>query len=137
MIFKSATSNKNVKLRNATRYLIKWNGKCRSKIQAKVKDKLYPFWFADIVFEELPVVGTRLTLDFYNANKQIAIEVDGSQHYKFNKFFHNNSRIKFLNQLERDDIKEKFCEKNNIKLVRILDTDVLDKELFRKLGLIK
>ncbi len=135
MIFLS-TSGRSVKLKNSTKYLIKWDKNCRSKIQKRVKDLLNLYWFADIVFEEIPVVGTRLTIDFYNANKKIALEVDGNQHYKFNKFFHANSRQNFLAQLQRDDKKEYFCEINNIKLVRILESDKLNEELLRKLELI-
>jgi len=135
MIF-ITTQGKEQKIKNSSRYLIDWDKKCRSKIQKKVKDLLYPYWVADIVFEELPVVGTRMTLDFYNANKKIALEVDGHQHYKFNKFFHSNSRQNFLSQLQRDEKKEYFCEINQIKLVRIIDGDTLSEELLRKLELI-
>lgn len=135
MIFLS-TAGRSTKLKNSTKYLIKWDKKCRSKIQKRVKDLLNQYWFADIVFEEMPVIGTRLTIDFYNANKKIAVEVDGNQHYKFNKFFHGNSRQNFLSQLQRDDKKEYFCEINNIKLVRILETDKLDEDLLKKLELI-
>jgi very-short-patch-repair endonuclease len=135
MIFLS-TAGRSTKLKNSTKYLIKWDKKCRSKIQKRVKDLLSEHWFADIVFEEMPVIGTRLTIDFYNANKKIALEVDGNQHYKFNKFFHGNSRQNFLSQLQRDDKKEYFCEINNIKLVRILESDKLDEELLKKLELI-
>jgi len=135
MIFLS-TGGRSTKLKNSTKYLIKWDKKCRSKIQKKVKDLLRQYWVADIVFEEIPVVGTRLTIDFYNANKKIALEVDGNQHYKFNKFFHGNSRQNFLSQLQRDEKKEYFCDINNIKLVRILESDKLDEELLKKLELI-
>lgn len=135
MIFIS-TSGRQTKLKNSIKYLIKWNKPCKSKIQERVKALLHEHWFADIVFEEMPVIGTRLTIDFYNANKKIAIEVDGNQHYKYNKFFHNNSRQNFLSQLQRDSKKEYFCEINNIKLVRILESDKLDTELLTKLELI-
>jgi len=135
MIFLS-TGGRSTKLKNSTKYLIKWDKKCRSKIQKRVKDLLRQYWVADIVFEEIPVVGTRLTIDFYNANKKIALEVDGNQHYKFNKFFHGNSRQNFLSQLQRDEKKEYFCDINNIKLVRILESDKLDEELLKKLELI-
>ena len=135
MIFLS-TAGRSTKLKNSTKYLIKWDKKCRSKIQKRVKDLLRQYWVADIVFEEIPVVGTRLTIDFYNANKKIALEVDGNQHYKFNKFFHGNSRQNFLSQLQRDEKKEYFCDINNIKLVRILESDKLDEELLKKLELI-
>ena len=85
-----------------------------------VKNVLYDNWFADVVFEEFPVAGTRLTFDFFNATRNIAIEVDGNQHYKYNKFFHSNSRQNFLSQLKRDEKKEYFCDINNIELIRIL-----------------
>lgn len=134
MIFVS-TAGRSTKLKNSFRYLIKWETNCRSKFQKRVKDLLHPFWFADVVFEEMPVIGTRLTIDLYNANKKIAIEVDGNQHYKFNPHFHANDRSKFLKQLQRDEKKEYFCEINNIRLVRILESDILDESLLDKLNL--
>lgn len=135
MIFINLSGRK-VKFKNITRYLIKWDTDCRSKIQKRVKDILYPYWAADVVFEELPLIGSRMTFDFFNANKRIALEVDGDQHYKYNPFFHGGERRKFLEQLQRDDKKEEFCSYNNIKLVRILQSDKLDKELLMKLNLI-
>lgn len=84
----------------------------------------------------MPVIGTRLTIDFYNANKKIALEVDGQQHYKYVPHFHGGSRSKFLGQLQRDEKKELFCEINNIKLVRILQSDILSKSLLKELELI-
>jgi very-short-patch-repair endonuclease len=135
MIFLTTTGREQ-KLKNSTKYLIDWDKKCRSKLQKKVKDLLYPNWVSDVVFEELPVLGTRMTLDFYNANKKLAIEVDGNQHYKYNKFFHSNSRQNFLSQLQRDEKKEYFCEINQIKLVRILEKDTIDEELLRTLNII-
>jgi len=135
MIFLTTTGREQ-KLKNSSKYLIDWDKKCRSKIQKRVKDLLYPHWIADVVFEELPVLGTRMTLDFYNANKKLAVEVDGNQHYKYNKFFHSNSRQNFLSQLQRDEKKEYFCEINQIRLVRILERDTLNEELLNKLDLI-
>lgn len=135
MIFISVSGHKK-KMRNPTKYLIKWKGKSRSKIQKKVKNLIYKHWFTDVVFEEFPVLGSRLTLDFYNANKKIAIEVDGEQHYRYNKFFHGNNRINFLEQLKRDQKKEDFCKMNEIKLVRIAESDILNRELLIELGVI-
>lgn len=135
MIFFS-TSGRTKKLKNPFKYLIKWDAECRSKFQKRVKDMLHPYWFADIVFEELPVIGTRLTIDFYNANKKIALEVDGHQHYQYSPHFHGGNRSKFLGQLQRDEKKELFCEINNIRLVRILESDILNKSLLKELELI-
>jgi hypothetical protein len=122
-------------LRNARKYLIKWDGESKSKFQFSVKDFLYPYWRSDIVFEEFKLVGTRLSFDFYNASKKIAIEVQGAQHTKYVKFFHGN-RMKYLEQLKRDDKKFRFCEINNINLVEIYPSDKICVELFESFGVI-
>lgn len=114
-------------------YLINWEKNSRSKLQNKVKDFLKVFWDGDVVFEEFPVVGTRLTIDFYNATKNIAIEVQGNQHTKYNKFFHKGNKMNYLDQLKRDDEKLSFCNLNNIKLLEVheghLDFNSLHKEI--------
>jgi|TARA_R110002020_G_scaffold89952_1_gene219438 very-short-patch-repair endonuclease len=127
MIF-LCTNGRKKKISNSVKYLIDWDADCRSGIQKTVKNVLHDNWFADVVFEEFPVAGTRLTFDFFNATRNIAIEVDGNQHYKYNKFFHSNSRQNFLSQLKRDEKKEYFCEINNISLLRILESEILKGE---------
>jgi very-short-patch-repair endonuclease len=116
-------------LKNAKKYLINWDAKSRSKFQYKVKLFLKPYWKNDIVFEEFRIVGSRLSLDFYNANKKIAVEVQGDQHIKFVKHFHKN-RLKYLDQLKRDDKKLDFCNLNDIKLVEVYSTDVVNASFF-------
>jgi hypothetical protein len=74
------------------------------------------------VYEEFPVAGTLLSLDFYNRTKNIAIEVQGGQHQKFNKHFHK-VRANFILQVKRDIHKRDFCESNNITLLEILPED--------------
>jgi hypothetical protein len=128
-------SGSSADLKNAKKYLINWNKPSRSKFQFSVKQFLKPYWQYDIVFEEFKLVGTRLSFDFYNANKKIAIEVQGGQHTKFVKFFHGN-RFKYLEQLKRDDKKFRFCEINNIKLIEIYPEDKIDEELFLSLGVV-
>ena len=116
-------------LKNAKKYLINWDKPSRSKFQTRVKQFLQPFWIHDIVFEEFRVVGSRLTLDFYNANKKIAVEVQGAQHTKYVKFFHKN-RFKYCDQLKRDEDKLLFCKTNNIKLAEIYPQDEITASLF-------
>tara|TARA_Y100001938_G_C7961158_1_gene364390 strand:- start:124 stop:531 length:408 start_codon:yes stop_codon:yes gene_type:complete len=116
-------------LKNAKKYLINWDKPSRSKFQTRVKQFLQPFWIHDIVFEEFRVVGTRLTLDFYNANKKVAVEVQGEQHTKYVKFFHKN-RFKYCDQLKRDEDKLLFCKSNNIKLAEIYPQDEITASLF-------
>ena len=116
-------------LKNAKKYLIDWDKQSRSKFQTYVKEFLRPYWKNDIVFEEFRVVGSRLTLDFYNANKKIAVEVQGAQHTKYVKFFHK-TRLKYRDQLKRDEKKLDFCKANNIKLAEIYPQDEINASLF-------
>ena len=74
------------------KYLIDWSAPSRSKLQYGVKKLLKKYWGKHVVFEEFPVAGTKLSLDFYNANKKIAIEVQGDQHTKYVPFFHGKNK---------------------------------------------
>lgn len=122
-------------VKNIKNCIIDWSGKSRSKFQSEVKQFLKKYWEGDVVFEELKIVGTRLSIDFYNANTKVAIEVQGQQHFKFVKFFHIN-RNGYLRQLKRDMKKNEFCELNNIKLIEIYPNDELSKDFFEKLGVL-
>jgi hypothetical protein len=121
---------------NAKKYLIDWDGKSRSKIQKSVKVFLKKYWHKHVVFEEFPVAGTRLSLDFYNANKKVAIEVQGVQHKKHVPFFHGENKYNFLNQLKRDQDKAAFCEINDILLIEVYEEDELSKKFFTSRGAI-
>lgn len=57
-----------------------------------------------------------LKYDIFIPNKNIAIEFDGSQHYKI-KF--GNDEIELKNQIKRDKRKDKYSKENNIFLIRI------------------
>lgn len=132
MKFKCLGSGKEKLVRNAYRLRIDWNGKSRSKFQKEVKKYLYPHWKYDQVFEEFRLVGTRLSLDFYNHTKKIAIEVQGAQHLKFVEHFHK-TRANFVRQIRRDNKKLTFCELNEIELLEIYPDDILSEEFFVEL----
>lgn len=123
-------------VKKAKNFLIDWDGKSRSKIQYNAKQFLKKYWNNHIVFEEFPVAGTKLSLDFYNANKKIAVEVQGKQHIKYVPFFHGKNKINYLNQLKRDQDKLKFCELNDIQLVEVYDGDILTEKLFKSFDVI-
>tara|TARA_Y100000310_G_scaffold319107_1_gene373973 strand:+ start:600 stop:1016 length:417 start_codon:yes stop_codon:yes gene_type:complete len=127
-------TNGKLQYKNVTKYLIDWNKKSKSKLQFKVKEYLKKYWKNQIVYEEFPVYGTRMRVDMLNATKKIAIEVQGAQHSSFNKFFHNNSRAKYLSSIKRDWEKAKWLERNGFKLVEIEEEEanVLSKKLFRE-----
>jgi len=116
-------------------YLIDWDASSRSKIQFKVKQFLKDYWSNNVVFEEFPVAGTKLSFDFYNASKSIVIEVQGVQHRKYVPYFHKGNKINYLDQIRRDKQKIEFCKINAINFFEIYDSDEINKDLFINLGL--
>jgi hypothetical protein len=101
-----------------TPYLIKWKAKSRSKFQFSVKQFLEPLWRHQICFEEFPVYGTLQRVDFLNATKKIAIEVNGRQHTEYVEHFHKN-RANYLRSIKRDWVKTEWLESNDFQLVEI------------------
>jgi very-short-patch-repair endonuclease len=124
--------------KNVSKYLIDWNKKSRSKIQFTTKKFLETRWRKHIVFEEFPVYGTRMKVDILNATIKVAIEVQGNQHSSFNKFFHGNSRAKYLESIKRDVLKSEWLSKNNYKLIEVEENEIklLSEDFFlKKFGL--
>ena len=107
-----------------SRYLIDWDKKSKSKIQFKVKQFLKTYWENHIVYEEFPVYGTRMKVDFINVTKKMAVEVHGPQHESCNKFFHKNSRAAYLDSIKRDAKKAEWLENNNFIFIEIYDKDI-------------
>jgi hypothetical protein len=120
--------------KNVSSYLINWDGPSRSKIQFNTKQFLKAFWKNHIVYEEFPVFGSRLKVDILNATRKIAVEVHGSQHSEYNKFFHGESRLNYLKSIKRDVAKEKWLVSNNFTLVEVFDNEVksLSEEFFKE-----
>ena len=132
MRFKALTGKE--KFLNIEANRIDWDKPSLSKFQFNIKQFLKQYWKGMIVYEEMPLLGTRLRLDFYNANKKIAVECNGKQHGSYNKFFHGGNTDKYLSQIQRDDKKYRWCELNNIILVEIEPNDELSPRLFEKFG---
>ena len=68
-------------------------------------------------------------MDYLNATKRIAIEVNGRQHSEFVPFFHK-SRANYLESIKRDHKKAEWLEKNGFKLVEIEDGDIKNEQDF-------
>ena len=109
-----------------------------NKLFNKPFDKIRPNFLNN------PVTGGNfnLELDCYNEELGIAVEYQGIQHYKFNKFFHRN-KDHFMTQKYRDDMKRRMCIENNIILIEVPYTvknenieNYLKKEL-KKYGIFK
>lgn len=60
----------------------------------------------------------KLFFDFFIKKLDVLIEVQGQQHSKFVKHFHN-SREDFLKQRERDNLKIEYIQENNFYLAYI------------------
>lgn len=129
-------SGKEFNIKNVNKYLVNWDEKSRSNFQFEAKQFLKRYWRTHIVFEEFPVPKTKMSLDFFNLSLNVAVEVQGSQHTKYNKFFHGNTNYKYLQQLKRDQQKYNFCEDYGITLVEVYSRDELTKEFFKKFDII-
>ena len=79
-----------------------------------------------------------LPFDFYLAQKRIAIEYDGEQHFEpvvFGGYSQEDAVRNFELTQKHDRMKDKFCSDNNIKLIRIPYTEfdkietILDKQI--------
>jgi len=125
-----------LRFKNVSKRVIKWEGESKSKFQKRVKFLVRPLWMNNVVYEEFPVYGTLYTIDFFNATKKIAVEVQGRQHTQFVKYFHGTA-FNYLEQLKIDEVKRKFCELNGIKLVEIFEEESkeLSFEFLKNLGL--
>lgn len=63
-----------------------------------------------------------LRYDFYLPNYNVCIEFDGEQHFSPKEVFGGEEA--FLKTQYRDNIKNEYCEQNNIKLLRIPYWDI-------------
>jgi len=90
----------------------------RGLYQSQVGKWLSEVYNLDYILEEFPCFGEGLFLDFFLPRRKIAVEVHGSQHFKYNKFFHA-TRADFIKQQKNDVRKQKWCELNDITLVVI------------------
>ena len=68
-----------------------------------------------------PITNYPLRFDFYIPSKNILIEYDGEQHFKFGAILgkHKTTKEEFEKNKFRDEIKTKWAIDNHIKLIRI------------------
>lgn len=76
--------------------------------------------------------GKRMYADFYIPHKQMVIEYDGEQHFKFVEMFHKTEE-NFRRQQKRDMLKDKLLKENNINVVRISYNQKITKELIEEI----
>ena len=119
--------------KKVSKYKINWDEPSASNLQYQVKQFLYPYWKHHIVYEEFPVYQTRMRVDILNATKRIAVEVNGTQHSQYSKFFHG-SRANYLRSIKRDFKKLEWLELNKFELIEIEADEVegLNKKFIEK-----
>ena len=105
--------------------------------------------FYKLNFGKSPYLRLIKEFSFYNMPKSFSFRSDLDRGYNemklrnlnnvnmlieptYNKFFHNNSRAKYLESIKRDVQKAEWLEKNNFTLVEIdeKEVDSLNKEFF-------
>ena len=70
------------------------------------------------VIYELYIPELRQRFDIFVLELGIAVEYDGDQHDSFNEYFHRDING-YIESKKLDISKEKFCQDNGIKLIRI------------------
>lgn len=92
------------------------NSKGEDVIKNFLTDKKINF-ISQYKFEDCRGKSRPLPFDFYLTDYNICIEYDGKQHFKYGCF--NMDLLDLMNRKYCDDYKTKYCEDNNILLIRI------------------
>ncbi len=79
--------------------------------------------------------GERLELDFYVERLDLAIEVQGKQHYTYIPYFHQEYSG-FLTGLRRDRFKREKCEQRGVRLYETASTNDVDLSFLSILDLV-
>lgn len=106
-------------------YPMRAEAACKSKIQYACGQLLRKKFPVDIILEEWSVAEEGFFVDFFLVQRMLAVEVDGAQHDKFNKFFHGTLKA-FAASRARDEKKRLFCEMNKIALLRVKSVEELE-----------
>lgn len=86
------------------------------KIKSIFEKKEYLSYITQKTFYDLKFIK-KLRFDFYLPKLSVCIEFNGIQHYKSIEHWGGDKRFEHIKKC--DDIKKKYCEKNNIKLIII------------------
>lgn len=74
-------------------------------------------YVTEFTFEDLKLNGKKLRFDFYLPEYSVLIEYDGRQHSIDENNWGTVNGLEYIK--ERDNIKDKYCIKNNLTLIRI------------------
>lgn len=75
---------------------------------------------AELVYEEVPIPGSRLSADFYLPSSRLMVEVQGRQHREHVGLFHRD-QAGSQRARHNDGRKREFCSLNEIRFVELHD----------------
>ncbi len=84
----------------------------------EIKENIRPDWL-------ITKLGERLELDFYIEELNVAIEVQGAQHYIYVPFMHGNYSG-FRDRIRRDEFKREICQLAGIELIEVSNQSEAD-----------
>jgi very-short-patch-repair endonuclease len=88
------------------------------------------FPFSHIIKEHyIKYKGARLFFDFFVRDLSVLIEVQGQQHFTFNRHMHDNDVSNFRAQKKRDNLKVEYCEENKLCLTLFYYNDIITEQL--------
>lgn len=87
------------------------------ELEENIKKLLYESGFRFEIHKTFPWLKykTNLHLDFFLPDNDLAIECQGSQHFKSVKYFGGDED--FIKRVERDKIKKRLCKENGVKIL--------------------
>ena len=84
-----------------------------------IQENTRPEWLTDDT-------GARLELDFIIEELNVAIEVQGAQHYVFTPHFHSDHKA-FAGAMRRDEFKQRACLERGVRLYEVASaSEVID-----------
>ena len=98
----------------------------KSKLQQKAEAIFHSFTGLPFVVEKTwkwLVYKKKMRVDLYCPSMNLAVEVDGAQHYKRCDYFHKTSE-RFLESVRRDTTKDFLLKIHRIRLLRLTEKDL-------------
>lgn len=99
----------------------------RSALQRETADAIGETFPSQVVLEDFTIPGSHLSVDFFLPTLGYVIEVQGAQHAQHNDFFHGDkTKLKFSDQIRRDNKKSQWAEQNGFTFIEITEKDDID-----------
>jgi len=91
----------------------------RSELHLRARALIKSLWPTEPLLEEIFLPGSvGLFADFFLPKRELVIESQGEQHYKFTPHFHGD-RAGFARAQRRDKNKQEWCKINRFELIEL------------------